>query len=224
MREIKKIPKGPRFLITAASFVIVIAGMRAAESILVPFLIAVFIAVICLPSLSWLQRKGIPTALAMLIVIGGIVVIGTLMSALIGTSLDDFSRDLPIYQERLKEKAQVTIIWFKKIGIDIPEKGILEAFDPSAAMSLVAVLLAKLGSVFTNAFLILLSVVFILLEASSVSAKLRAISDSPETSDTQFNTFISTINRYIGIKTITSLGTGVCIGIWLVILGGYCWH
>jgi len=40
---------GARFLLTAASFVIVVAGMRAAETILVPFLIAVFIAVICLP-------------------------------------------------------------------------------------------------------------------------------------------------------------------------------
>ncbi len=207
------------FLMSAASFVIVVAGIRAAEPIIVPFLLAVFIAVIFLPSLSWLQGKGIPSFLAMLIVVTLIVVFGTLLTALIGTSLDDFSRDLPTYQERLKEKSEVFITWFEQSGIDIPEERLLEVFNPGAAMSLVGGLLTKLGSVFTNAFLILLTVVFILLEASSFPAKLRAISDAPETSESHFNTFIEKINRYMGIKTATSLGTGICIGIWLAILG-----
>ena len=37
---------GLRYLVFAAAFVIVIAGMRAAKSLLVPFLLAVFFAVI----------------------------------------------------------------------------------------------------------------------------------------------------------------------------------
>ena len=47
-------------LLILASFVIVVAGMKAASSILVPFCLAVFIAVICAPLLFWLQRKGVP--------------------------------------------------------------------------------------------------------------------------------------------------------------------
>ena len=210
---------GGRFLVSAAAFVIVIAGMRAAESIIVPFLIAVFIAVICLPSLSWLKNKGVPTALALLIVIAGISVIGMLMSALIGTSLDNFSRDLPLYQSRLKEKSQLFISWFSQTGINIPEQRILDAFNPGAAMNLAAGILSKLGSVFTNTFLILLTVIFILLEASSISAKIGAMSDSTEGSHSSFDKFINNINRYMAIKTMTSLGTGVCVAAWLAILG-----
>lgn len=219
MKDHSKQSGGGRFLITAASSVIVIAGMRAAEPILVPFLIAVFIAVICMPSLSWLKSKGIPTALALLIVVAGISLIGLLMTVLIGTSLDNFSRDLPLYQARLKEKSQLFIAWFRQTGINIPEQRILEAFNPGAAMSLAAGVLSKLGSVFTNAFLILLTVIFILLEASSISAKMRVISASPDTSDTHFDTFIKNINRYMALKTATSLGTGICIAVWLAILG-----
>ena len=35
------------FMISAATFVIIIAGLRAAEGMVVPFLLAVFISVIC---------------------------------------------------------------------------------------------------------------------------------------------------------------------------------
>jgi predicted PurR-regulated permease PerM len=210
---------GGRFLVTAAAFVIVIAGMRAAESILVPFLIAVFIAVICLPSLSWLKNKGVPSALALLIVIAGISIIGMLMTALIGTSLDNFSKDLPFYQARLKEKSQLFISWVSQTGISIPEQKILDAFNPGAAMNLAAGILSRLGGVFTNAFLILLTVVFILLEASSISAKIHAISGSHEGSNSRFDEFINNINRYMAIKTMTSLATGICVAAWLAILG-----
>ena len=48
---------GPRFLMTAAAFVVVVAGMRAAGSILVPFLLSMFIAVIFAPPLFWMQRR-----------------------------------------------------------------------------------------------------------------------------------------------------------------------
>jgi len=62
--NVKHTAKAPAVLILA-SFVIVVAGMKAASSILVPFFLAVFIAVICTPPLFWLQRKGVPKALAL---------------------------------------------------------------------------------------------------------------------------------------------------------------
>ena len=63
-------------LLTAAVFVVVVAGMRAAEAIVVPFLFSVFIAIINAPSLFWLERKGLPRWLAMLVVIGVVVAAG----------------------------------------------------------------------------------------------------------------------------------------------------
>jgi len=219
MQDLKQQPSRAGFLITAAAFVIVVAGMRAAEAIIVPFLIAVFIAVLCMPTLFWLQKKGVHKALAMLVVIAGISVIGMLITTLISTSLDNFLRDLPFYQSRLQDKAQDLIAWIQEKGAKVPDNWVGDVFDPGAAMNLVAVLLKKLGNVFTNAFLILITVVFILLEASSVSTKMRAISHSPGSSDTNFDKFTNNINRYMGIKTLTSLATGVAVAIWLVFLG-----
>jgi AI-2 transport protein TqsA len=47
-------------LVILACFIIVVAGMKAASSVMVPFFLAVFIAVICTPPLFWLLRKGVP--------------------------------------------------------------------------------------------------------------------------------------------------------------------
>jgi len=207
------------FLLTAAGFIIVVAGMRAAETILVPFLIAIFISVVCLPSLTWLQKKGIPTALAILIVIAGVAAVSLLMATLVGTSLDDFSRNVPQYQESLRQKSQAVIAWVSEKGVTIPEHLMRDVFNPGAAMNLAAGVLSKLGNVFTNAFLILLTVIFILFEAASFSVKLRAISHTPGSPDSHFDKVIKNVNRYMALKTLTSLGTGVAVAIWLAVLG-----
>ena len=52
-----------KILLIVASFVIVVAGMRAAQAILVPFLLALFLAVVSAPAFFYLKRRRIPWAL-----------------------------------------------------------------------------------------------------------------------------------------------------------------
>jgi len=65
----------------------------------------------------------------------------------------------------------------------------------------------------------LLTVTFILLEASSFPVKLRAVLGDPRQAFPQFTRFVGDIERYMVIKTLISLATGLLIGIWLFILG-----
>ncbi len=212
-------PAAARILVTVAAFVIVIAGMRAAGSILVPFLLSAFLAIICAPPLFWLQRKGVPTPLALLIVVAGIMGIGFLMGLLVGASLKGFSEALPVYQTRLQEETKALLAWLEDIGVEIPHQALLEYFDPGAAMRLVASTLAGFSGVLTNTFLILLTVVFILLEASSLPAKLRAILGGSNRSLANFDRVIDNVKHYMVIKTLVSLATGIAIAIWLGVLG-----
>ncbi len=87
--NVKRTAKTPVILILA-SFIIVVAGMKAASSILVPFFVAVFIAVICAPPMFWLQRKGVPKVVALVLILVAILVVGLLLGALIGPSLSNF--------------------------------------------------------------------------------------------------------------------------------------
>ncbi|TFG62392.1 MAG: AI-2E family transporter, partial [Gemmatimonadales bacterium] len=78
------------FLLATASFVVIVAGMKAASSILVPFLMAAFIAVLSAPSYFWLEKRGIPSVLSLIIVILGLATVGLIVGALLGTSMNDF--------------------------------------------------------------------------------------------------------------------------------------
>ena len=58
-----------RFLFGTACFIVVVAGMRTAESLLVPFFLSLFISVLCSPPLIWLKGRGVPNGLAIFIII-----------------------------------------------------------------------------------------------------------------------------------------------------------
>jgi len=206
-----------RFLFVMASFVIVVAGMRAAESLLVPFLLSLFIAVICTPPLLWLQKKGLPNGVAMLVVILSIVVCGVLVGAVVGSSINDFKQDLPQYQVRLTELTSEAFVRLESLGLSVDISQIREGFDPSAALSMAGNTLAQLGNMMTNAFLILLTVIFILAEEVGFTEKLKALGNS-EKSLVAVEKFTGGVNQYVAIKTMMSLLTGFLILVWLWIL------
>jgi AI-2 transport protein TqsA len=214
----KRTAKTPALLILA-SFVIVVAGMKAASSILVPFFLAVFIAVICAPPLFWLQRKGVPKVLALSFILVAILIVGLLFGALIGPSLNDFLRSLPDYQERLSTHIAALISWLREKGANIPAEEVPRTLNPGWVMNLAGDILSTLSSVLTNAFLILLTVVFILLEAADLPKKLQVVLKNPERSFSTIKKFSQDANRYLVIKTLISAVTGLTIWLWLLIFG-----
>ena len=216
--NVKRAAKTPALLILA-SFVIVVAGMKAASSILVPFFLAVFIAVICTPPLFWLQRKGVPKVLALVLILAAILIVGLLFGALIGPSLNDFLRSLPDYQERLSTHIAASISWLREKGVNIPAEEVPHALNPGWVMDLAGGIFAALSSVLTNAFLILLTVVFILLEAADLPKKLQIMLKNPERSLSTIEKFSQSAKRYLVIKTLISAATGLAIWLWLLILG-----
>jgi predicted PurR-regulated permease PerM len=213
------LPRWARILLTVAALVIVVAGLRAASSILVPFFIAAFLSVIASPLVFWLERKGVPAGLAVLIVVLGILGIGVGMGTLVGTSLNDFTQALPEYQTRLEEERDEWLAWMAAKGLNVPKEQLIALVDPRAAMRLTATVLRGLGGVLTNAFLIILTTVFILLEASTFSAKMPSSTGETRAGNGGFKQFSGSVQRYIAIKTIVSLATGTLVTIWLLILG-----
>ena len=207
-----------QILITLASLVLVLAGLQAAKAILVPFLLAAFIAIISTSPMFWLQRKGLPTWLALLMVVLVVLLLGLLMAGLIGTSVRDLSGSLPDYEAKLRELTAMAVAWLQKRGLNVSAPFLTALLDPGAAMKLVTTLLNALGNVVTNGFLVLMTVIFMLLEASSFPIKLRAILGA-DSSLAQLDSFVSNVKHYMLIKTLVSLATGVLVTVWVAILG-----
>ncbi len=205
-------------LLTAAAFVIVVAGMRAAEPILVPLLIAGFLAIISTSPVFWLRGKGIPAPAALFLVILGVLSLGFGFILLIGTSLEDFSNAIPRYQARLTQAMEPLLQWIQGLGFQLDEDLLLKSIDPGASMRMVGRMLSGLGGILTNSFLIMLTVIFILLEASSFQEKARAALGDPKGTLAQFSKITVAVNNYLAIKTLVSLGTGIIVATWVAIL------
>jgi AI-2 transport protein TqsA len=207
-----------RSLVTTAAFVVVVAGMKAAAPIIVPFLLSAFVAIICAPLLHGMQRRRVPTALAVLVIVLLLAAIGILLVLFVGTSLSDFISSIPLYQQRLQEQTSALLTWLGDHGIELSAELMRQQFNPGMVMQMVANMLTSLTSVLANAFMILLTVVFILLEASGLPLKVRAAMGRPEASLEAYKTFLASVNRYLVIKTVVSLLTGVSVALWLTVL------
>jgi len=207
------------FMLGLAAFIVVVAGMRAAMPLLVPFLLSLFIAVICTPPLLWMKSKGLPGWLAMLIVVANVVVIGLMIGVVVGAAITDFRGDLPQYQARLSVMTSGAFNKLSELGFAVDIEQIRSSFNPSAALSVVGNTLASLGNLMTNAFLILLTVVFILAEEVGFSEKIKSTSKNSEKTIGAINQFTEGVNRYMAIKALMSLLTGAVILVYLWILG-----
>ncbi|MDQ6968626.1 MAG: AI-2E family transporter, partial [Mariprofundaceae bacterium] len=205
-------------LLTGACLIVIIAGVQAAASLLVPLLLSMFIACICLPPLRWLVAKRIPATWAVLLVTLGLILIGVLISMFVGASVADFSKNLPNYQERLQGQVLHLLSWLASMGITITNQVVLDALNPGAAMGFAGTLLASFGNALANTFFIILTVIFLMFEGLSLPHKWALIREHAPSTDA-IQTFLDSVNQYLVIKTWISLATGVVVSIWLAILG-----
>jgi AI-2 transport protein TqsA len=218
MAELSDPHRGTRLLVIVAALAIITGGIHQAQSVLASFLVAVFLAAIGTPSVLWLEKKGIPYVVAVLLVVVGMAAIIVVIGVLLGTSLNNFYTNLPYYQARLQKHVSSLQTFMATKGIPLDDSFLVDQLKPESVRRLTANLLKGLGSTLFEIVVILLIVTFILLEASSFPVKLRAILGDPRKDFHPFMRFVYDINRYMVIKTAISLTVGVLIGIWLFVL------
>jgi predicted PurR-regulated permease PerM len=211
--------KGGRFLIYGAAFVILVAGARTAGAILVPFLLAVMLAIICSAPLAWLRGKGLPTWLAVIIIVLGLLGIGTSAGTLIGTSLIEFTSTLPAYQARLQREMSGLVAWLSAHGFEVSSQLLADAFNPGQMLRVAGRIFTGVGDVLGNIALILIMTIFLLLELSGFSEKIRFAAPDPEQYFSGLDRITENVRRYLALKTLISLLTGVAVAVWLQILG-----
>ena len=205
-------------LIVLACLVVVLAGIKAASAIMVPFFLSGFIAIACSPLINWASRHHIPKWLSISLVIALIVVIGFLLAGLVGQSLADFRQNLPQYRDQLDNEFNWVIDKLAAMNIHVDRDLITSQLDPGMAMSLATNFISGMGGVLSNLFLILLTVIFMLFEASSIPVRLHTALADPDMKMQYIDRFIRSVNSYLAIKTVVSLATGLIIGTWLYVM------
>ena len=206
--------KNTNALISAAAIIVIIYGMQAAKVLLVPFLLAVFLALITVRPMLWLQQKRVPSVVAALLIVISMMLILAVVGGIVGSSIGDFTAALPAYQERLDTIVAGALQFLARIsGNEQSFSNLGELIDPGWAMGMAAGILTALQDVLKNLFLILFTMVFILLEVSSAATKVQAAFGVSAGTFKRPRTFVTNLGRYLGIKTVVSIATGATAGL-----------
>ena len=202
-----------------AAIIVILAGMMYASSIIAPFLLALFIAIILSQPVQWLVRKRVPLWIAIVIVLLGGIAIFIGMGEIIGTSLSSFRQDAPKYAASLNAMAASFFQFLQEQGFDLNQQQLGEMIDPGRVMNITAGILGTLGSVMGNTFLVFFIILFILLEDQSFAYKAKVLTRGPSESLDFLNQIGKSIRHYLSIKTLISIITGALIWLSLVIIG-----
>lgn len=210
-------------ILVVACIVIIAAGLRASQDLMVPFLLSVFIATIAATPMFWLQRKGVPSGFSLPVVMIAMAIIVAIIGALFAQSASAFSAKLPFYKDRLINLQSELAAFFgpivEPLGVPIDVQSLLANFSPTSALDMAGSTLGTLGGVLSNSFLIILTVIFILAEAASFRRKLADVLTDPDRNLPYFMRFADNVNRYIAIKTSVSVATGLVVSLFLWVLG-----
>jgi len=206
-------------VIMLGMLVIILVGIKGAEEIIVPFILALFIAVILNPLIRRLERLKIPRVVAISLVITIIICVMVLLLTYLGTSLNELARTLPQYRSSLVVPLQNLEPWLQRVGISVSIDELMKYVDPNALMSLVTGLLTQLSNAMTSIFLLLLTVVFMLIEVPQLPRKLPQLMSRPEEGMQAIQRALDSVSHYLVLKTGISIVTGIVVWAMLAALG-----
>lgn len=213
-----------RVFVAMAAIVIILAGVKIAAEIVIPFLLSLFIAIICAPIIRFMTELKVPLWLAISLLFVLFVTGFFFLAGLINSTIREFSVSIPQYKillyERLTSLIQLAQAW--NIPLSISREQILEQFDPSIIMNFVSKLLLSFSGVVTNIFVLLLVVVFMLFEAPTAKHKMAvALGGNLQTireKENHIDRVLQGVISYLGVKTVISLTTGIFVWILLEML------
>ena len=107
---------GVKFLLASAAIIVILAGLKAAQSLISPFLLAVFFALILAPPLAWLKKKGLPDGIAILTLSGVVCLLGLGVVLVFTSSLTQFAGKLPDYKEKVTVGYTTIDAWINDVA------------------------------------------------------------------------------------------------------------
>ena len=202
-----------------AALVVIIAGMKAGADLLVPLLLATFIAVVCTSPVQWLNRCGLSMRMSAFLTLMVLLAFISLIGLLVVNSFSTFVTALPEIESRLYEQYWDLLNALSSRGLAVNPDQINSLFEMEDEGSWMPALLGQLGNLFMQSTIVGLLVIFMLFETLNVREKVSRALENPAPSLKRFGEFSLTLKRYLAVKTVISLATGVLVWLSCLIVG-----
>jgi predicted PurR-regulated permease PerM len=204
--------KGARILAILASIVVIGAGIKLAAPLLVPVLVAAFIAIVTAPLVMWLCDRGVPTLLAVLSGLLIDVAAGSALGFPLAGAVATFTERVPKYASMLSGRMEEAEAWLAGRGIYL--ESIYDFSEPTWLLNMATVMAQSAASFVSQMVLVLLIVAFMLFESTGLREKLAKVATPSQIHE--LSAAAREVNTYLVAKTVLSVMTGVAVFVW-------CW-
>ncbi len=223
---------GNRTLVTLASLIVVLTGVKLAAAFFIPVVVAFFLSVLAYPLMRLLIRARFPFPVALTVTV--LFIISVLMLFInAGTDLlVKFSKEVPKDIEILQGYATDAGKWLENKGVKDAEDAVKNSFhwqeligyakEADVRSALTKALGAAAGTVAEYAALmttILILMCFILSEARGTHSRVEAVQHAGGPDLKKLLNSATDIQKYLGIKTILSAMCGLLAGILCYVVG-----
>jgi len=226
-----------RYLLVLACLVLLIAGLKAASSVFIPVLLAFFIATVSFPITNFLRKHRFPRFLAVLLTVlvdfaflTGVVLIvvalaGDFKEKWEGNPLNPKDGYAYLFDEKIDEaRAFIIDASDKWGGQGVDKDKVNEYFKALVTDQLSGDKVGKfvtgglnvasqVATFLSTAFIVIVITIFMLTEARMFGRRLTAICEARGPNFQRMMVAARDIQRYMGIKTLVSLVTGLLAGI-----------
>ena len=209
-------PSFLRVMLLLAALVVVFVGMRLAAPILNPIFFSVVLALLFSPIYAWVRRRGVPTPLALVIMLVGLTILFLGIAGILGVSIARFSGDIGSYTSKLNDQLDNIQSLTKNLGVS--KADLHKALSPSALTGAIGAILSGVADFLSNLFLILIIVLFLLAEGPAMMNRLRASTGEDHPQVERLSVFGHSVIRQLGLRAIVNLATAAGVTILLLVL------
>jgi AI-2 transport protein TqsA len=215
-----------RPLLGAAAVVIVVFGLKYSSDVLAPIFLAATLAILFSPALWWLEKKGLPFGLALVVMVlalGGFII---LLIFILTTSLEQLSVKMPEYAALLHERINALGAALGTIGIDLQETlNSMVADTTEVAHSAIDVALGVLSNGVAIVFFLFL-LFLMLIESRSIATKFQTRLQAGNNLAIQLGNYTRQIQKQYRIQAMSNLLSAVALTVEFLLFridGAFLW-
>lgn len=210
-----RIGRATKTLAAMASFVVICAGLHFARPVVVPALLAAFVAVVTVPIVVWMRKLGAPRFVAISAAILFDIAAVTGLGAAIAYSLTEFYDLLPLYQQQVTILNERITAWLLRMHID--QAQVTEWMALASPTEYVETTVRSFANLMSNLVMVMVLVILMLFEGPGLRTKVTSLVKVETLS--RFAQGMDQVNQYLLVKTATSLLTGIAVGLWTFTCG-----
>lgn len=221
-------PRAGHALLLCGAVVLMVAGLKAAQSFFLPVFLAFFVATVSFPITAWLRSRRVPRSIAVLLTvlvdfafIAGIIVLGvTLVGDLQQKWNEKYAAEV---SQQIRAGSESLAATLEKWEVKDAKEKIQLAVENNLAnlqnirfervWDLGTGLLGRVVGFFGTTMVVLILTVFMLSEARMFGRRLEAVSLARGPNIRRLLSATRDIQRFLAIKTVVSLVTGLLAGL-----------